>query len=242
MAVTWLQILAKSAALMNDQDRAVYTDIVLLPYLNMARLELQEVFELNEIPVTAETSAIITVPAGVAGAITSIPINAGTVPLVTPSLPIDLVEIQQLFESYTGQNNWVPMTKKEYLTPSMLVGNTPIAVFGVWAWMNQEIRVPSCSQINDLKIDYIKSLFTEMAMSDLTRNNNIINTDTFFQYRVAGLVSEFIEENLTRSQGLNQYGVLGLERSLGINVKGMQSIAIRRRPFRAAYKRRKVLL
>lgn len=229
---TWTSMLGRSAsALLNDADRAVYTDIVLLPYLNITLSELQEIYELNNIPVTNNHSATIAVPAGIAA------IGFATV----PSLPVDLVEIQELFESQTGQNNWIPVTKKEFLTASIL-GATPISMFGIWAWMNQEITLRAAANAVDLRLDYIRSLFVELTISMLGQQNTILNTDSFIQYRVAGLASEFIDENLTRADKLNGFAIMGLERSLGISIKGKQSISIRRRPFRAAFKRRRTLI
>src|SRR5258705_3057373 len=96
---TWSSILQKASALLNDQDRATYTDIVLLPYLNISLSELQEIFELNNIPVTSQSSATIAVPTG-----TSL---IGY--LTIPPLPVDLVEIQEEWESQTAQNNWTPL-------------------------------------------------------------------------------------------------------------------------------------
>ena len=56
--MTYAQVLTNSAALLNDQDRATYTDAVLLAYLNMTLAELEELFELNNIPVTKYTQAL----------------------------------------------------------------------------------------------------------------------------------------------------------------------------------------
>ena len=227
---TWTSLLARSAALLNDQDRANYTDVVLLPYLNIALSELQEIFELNNIPVTSNSSATIAVAAGISA------IGFTTV----PALPVDLVEIQELFESQTNQNNWVHVTKREYLTNAILA-TTPLSMFGIWVWQEQQIRVRAAVNPIDLRLDYIKSIFVEQTVPSLGQQNTVLNTDTFIAYRVAGLASEFIDENLTRADKLNLFGLSGLERSLGISIKGKQSISVRRRPFRAAFKRRRTL-
>ena len=234
MLRTYTSILASSAAVLNDQTRAVYTDAVLLAYLNMALAELEEIFELNNIPVTNETSAIINVPAGITV------IGYNTAP--DPVLPPDLIEIQQLWESLEDQEAWTPVTKKEFLTQSSIINGSPIAAFGVWAWMDQEIHVLESNQDNDLKLDYIKSLFSEITVGQLNALNPITNTDTFLSYRVAGLAAEFIDENTVRADKLNLFGGSALERSLGISIKGKQSITTRRRPFRAAWKSRRILL
>ena len=234
--MTWEESLAVSAALLNDPLQESFTNAVMLPYLNLARSELQESFELNNIPVTNETSAIIPVPAG------TIAIGyPPDPPLVgTPYLPDDLIEIQELYESQTDQNNWIPLTKKNFLTTSTL-GNTELSIFGVWAWMDQEIRVLSALTAIDLKIDYIKSLFATLEEADLADIIEIRNIATFLQYRVAGLSAEFVSEDLQRAGNLNSFAAMSIERSLGISVKGQQSIVTRRRPFRASWKRRGIL-
>lgn len=230
MLRTYTSILNTSRAVLNDQEDAVYHDSVLLAYLNMALAELEEIFELNSIPSTNLSSAVINIPAGVDR------IGFDTV----PELPLDLIEIQQLWESLEGQNVWVPVTKRNYLTSSL--GNSPVALFGVWAWMNQGIHLLESNQDNDLKIDYISSLFAELTIGNLNNRNVILNTDTFLSYRTAGLASEFIDENITRADKLNIFGGIAIERSLGISIKGKQSITTRRRPFRAAWKSRRSIL
>jgi hypothetical protein len=234
--MTYAEDMAASAALLNDQQRQTFTDAVLLAYLNIARNELQEIFELNNIPVTKETSAVITVPAGT----TVIEIEPDPIVIIgTPYYPPDLIEIERLWESPTGQNSWYPVTKRDYLIQSEI--NNLVSVFGEWAWMDQEIRILASGAIIDLKIDYIKSLFLPLAIGDIAESNIILNTDTFLQYRVAGLASEFIDENGARAQALNSYGLMALDRSLGISTKGRQSIVTRRRPFRSSYKNRSIL-
>jgi len=229
---TWSSILARTAAVcLNDQARATYTDTVLLPHLNTALSELQEIFELNNIGSTGKSSATIAVPAG-----TSV---IGF--LTVPALPADLIEIQQLFESQTGQNIWIPVTKHNYLTRDIL-GSVPYSIFGVWAWLEQQINLRAANTPIDIRMDYIKNLFAEITIGLIGTSNPILNTDTFFQYRTGALAAEFIEENTARADSLNNDGLNALQRSLGISVKGMQSIAIRRRPFRAAFKRRRVIL
>ena len=235
--MTYTADLAASAALLNDQSQEKFTNTVMLPYLNIARNELQEMFELNNIPVTKKTSAIIVVPAGTVEVIITPAIPAPPIPYY----PSDLIEIERLWESSTGQNNWIPVTKKDYLTQSSLA-NTQLSIFGVWAWIDQKIQVLAANTAIDLKIDYIKSLFLTLAIGDVSGTNSIMNTDTFLQYRVAGLVSEFIDENIQRANSLNSLSLMALERSLGISTKGRQSIVTGRKPFRSSWKRRGILV
>jgi hypothetical protein len=226
--MTYEEALALSAALLNDTARDVYTDEVMLPYLNMTLMELQEIFELNNIPVTNETSAAITIPEGdsILGFET------------TPALPSDLVEIRQLFESRVDQNLWVPVSKQEYLTPSN-PGNVELSYFGVWAWQEQEIRLFPLINDQDLRIDYIRSIFNFLELVDLTEDITVINAGSFIFNRTASFIAKFVMHDDARSETLNGQAGAALDRSLGISIKSKQSIFTRRRPFRAAFKRRR---
>lgn len=235
---TYDDVLSDSAALLNDASKRKYTNSVQFPYLNIALSELQELFELNSIPVTQESSAVINVPSGTT-AITFAP----DPPIVgVDYLPDDLIEINELFSSPEGQNDWIHVDKKEYLTNQILPNSTQVSFINVWAWLDQEIRILSCNQNNDLRLDYIKSLFPTIDAVNVTDKLSIINSRTFLGFRTAGLSAEFIAENPTRAASLNGNAALALDRSLGISIKGKQSIVYRRRPFRAAWKRRRVVI
>ena len=219
----------KSASLLNDTARTNYTYAAQLPYLQIALQELQEAFELNGIPVTQLTSAVIQINAGV----TEIIYNAAGTP-TAPKLPDDFVEPQQLWERNRGIDPFVPMTRRDYL-PHSLEG-VQYNNFLYYVWQDQKISVLPSVQNNDIKIDYIKQLFENLV--DENSLINIVNARTFLEYRTAGLCAEFIERNLTSANALNAYAVLGMDRVTGISSKSKQTIMTRRRPFRSGYKRR----
>lgn len=219
-------VLAKAASLMNDTARTVYTYTAVLPYLQIALQELQEYFELNNIPATQLVSSVINIPAG----ITQIIFNGVGV----PKLPDDLIEPQQLWEREEGIDPFVPMSKRDYL-PHQLEG-VLTGKFSLYVWENNAIKFLPANRDNDIKIDYIKTIFT--AITTETDPINCINAATFLEYRTAALCAEFIERNQASANSLNSYAVLALDRATGIGVKGKQNILTRRRPFRAAYKKR----
>lgn len=229
--MTYEEVLVQSRALLNDQDGALYTNAIMLPYLNLALAETQELFEQNNVPVTNETSAVIEVPDGTS-AITFPPD-----PIIpnTPYLPSNLVEIQRVWYSNSGQNNWFSVTRRDFLTGG---NDTLVSYFSVWAWGDQELRVLAANTDLDLKLDYIQKLFAVLDVSDLTDNLTIVNVSTWLSFRTAALCAEFIDENPTRSQSLNIQGLAAMDRSLGISTKGRQAIMTRRRPFRASWKMR----
>lgn len=224
------EIITTVAGLMNDTDQAVYTNTVCLPFLNLALDELQELYELNGIPVTNETSAAITIKAGISE------IGFDT----TPALPSDLIEIQQLWESPVGLNRWTPMVKKEVI-PHYLEDGTTISTFLIWALEHSRINLIPANADIDLKIDYIASLFnTPILIKDIDVNLPFTNVKTYLEYKTSALCAMFIAENESRALALDSLTGTALSRALGIPIKGMQSIVTRRRPFRQSFKQRGV--
>lgn len=225
---TYEDVLDLSAASLNDSAKTTYTNAAILPYLNMALMELEEIFELNNIPTTEETSGIITVPDG------STVVGYDTI----PPLPSNLVDIKQLFESETGQNIFIPMTPVNSLTQNSL-GDVLVSQFRVYKWKGQQIEVLAASVDIDLKIEYIKSLFEFLTSNELDDVLAVVNSGSFLQFRAAGLIAELIEVDIVRADRLNNNAATALERSLGIGVKSTQAIFTRRRPFRSGFKRRR---
>lgn len=223
------EIIDIAASALNDTPQYTYTDVVSLPYLNMALRELQEIFQLNNVPVTNETSALIEVPAG----IDKLGFNT------LPGLPRNLIEIRNLWESQAGLNQWTPMGKRDFI-PHSLEDNTQISQFLIWAWLNQEIRLIAANADNDLKLDYIQNLFAlPILIGAIDVDLQIINTESYLGFKTAAFMSWMIEEDEFKSVRLEGEANDALYRSLGISTKGRQSIVTRRRPFRSSFKRRR---
>ena len=222
----------QAAALMNDAARSIYTYPFQIPYLNQALQELQELFELNNIPVTDTVTADpITVPAGVDHIA-----FAPDPPIVdTPYLPDDLIEPKVFWVSSFGQENeFVPIQRLDFL-PRWEEG-IEINQITSFTWQSQELRFLPANAINYVKLDYIRSLFVPFVDED--DEVAVVNCASFLEYRLAGLLAHFMGENPTRANDLNNFAGLALDRSVGIGTKGRQAINTRHRPFRASYKRR----
>jgi len=225
---TYADVTAMVASLMNDTARAVYTNTAILPYLNMALDELQEIFEHNNVPKTNTTSAVITVPAGD----TQVPFRTSP----DPKLPTDLIEIQQLWEAPEDQEQFIPMQRVEFL--GHFDENLELNQFLVWAWMGQAIRLHPANQDIDLKIDYVANIFSPLVIGNIATDLPLVNSKTYLGYHTAALCAMFIGENQSRSESLEALAQEALARTLGINTKGRQGIVTRRRPFRSSYKNR----
>jgi len=229
--VTPAEIISAIASLQNDTEQQVYTNAACLPFFNIALNRLQEEFELNNVPVTNETSAVIQVDAGV----TSVGFS-----VTPPSLPSNLIEIRQLWESPRGLNQYTPMRRKDFL-PHYLENNTTISQFLIWAWIEQEIRLIAADANNDLKLDYIQYLFAPVTIDTVDDNITILNVTSYLEFKAGAYCAMFIGEDSVRAGALDQEADASLTRSLGISTKGRQSIRTRRRPFRASFKSRGII-
>lgn len=214
-----------SAALLNDVALTNFTYVAQIPYLNMALVDLKEILELNNVPITNQSSnTALTITAGV----TKIARNTN------PSLPLDLIEIRHLWERDAGTTeDFMPMTKKEFLP------NTTIQISQLvyWAWINDELRFVGATTDRDLRMDYVCDPFAPILVE-----TDVIHYDraqAFLNYRTAALCAQFIGENKERSDDLNTLAGLAVDRTLGITTKPRQAIATRRRPFMASLKVRR---
>lgn len=212
---------------LNDVRGTNFTFEALVGHLNTAMAELQEEFEINNVPSTTTVSTDITVPEGETEvAFFADPPHA--------RLPDDLIEPQKLWQRQSGIDPYIPMTKLNFL-PLNWEG-TPINQFTGYVWEEQKLKFLPANTDVDLRIEYVRSLFRPVT-SEADRIY-IINSLTFLAYRTAGLASRFIGENNDRADSLDQMALLAMNRVLGISAKGRQSITVRRRPFLANFKRR----
>lgn len=218
-------VMDAAASLMNDTAKVTYSYSVQPPYLNMALQELQEYYELHNISVTEEVSAVIQVDIGE----TEITYGA----TLTPALPNDMIMPKQLWERTRNIDPWVPMTRRDFLPHNLEGIQTNMFIF--WVFQSQKIKLLASNQNNDIKMDYIRNLFTPVVNE--SSFINVVNAATFLQYRTAGLMAEFIERNQPTADKLNSYAALAIDRAAGIDIKGKQNIMTRRRPFRGGYKR-----
>jgi len=220
-------VMNAAAALLNDVARSVYSYTVQIPYLNMTLLELQEYFELNNVPVTDQTSAVINVPAG------TVQIGFNSVPPV-PELPDDFIEPQRLWERLENIDPFVPMVRWDGLP--LYMSGVQTSQFMGYVWEAQLIKLLSANADIDIKMEYIRNLFTPVTSS--ASLINVINAESFLNFRTAALLAEFVEQNKTRADDLNINASLSMDRVTSIGTKGRQAMVTRRRPFRSSFKSR----
>jgi hypothetical protein len=190
----------------------------------MALQELQEIFELNSLAVTQASSA-------------AIPVNAGVTELIfnavgSPRLPDNLIEPQQLWERPRNNNPFTPMTRKEYIPHELAGMVTSLIIY--WVWQENKITFLESNSDEDIKIDYVGSLFPKYVQADTILP--VQNGVGYLAYKTAELMSDMIEHNNDRAQSNGGRAMMSLDRIAGITIKSKQQIMARRRPFRSAYK------
>lgn len=228
------EVMDLAAARLNDVSKKQYTYTVQIPFLNLALLELQEIYEENNAPTTSQTSAIIQVDSAPSGII-EIPFDDGISAGVPDFLPDDLIEIRTAWQSTRDLNQWSRFEPVDVL-PQYQIG-AQISSFANWQWATNCMKVLAANANNDIKLDYVRSLFTQVVdeFTDLL----VVNGLTFLANRTASFIAHDIEENKGRADDLYVDALAGLDRSLQITTKGRQKITTRRMPFRAGFKARR---
>src|SRR5262245_22448287 len=129
-SLTAAEVMDRSASLMNDTNKTVYTYTAQLPYLTMALDELQEAFELNNVPITNQTqSPGINVPIGT----TSINPVDGVGSGPAPNYPTDLVEVQAAWERLQGSTEpFTMMYQREFLNHTINDIHTDAIMYWIW--------------------------------------------------------------------------------------------------------------
>lgn len=217
------EVFDKARFFLNDTIGAVFTDTVLLPALQMANEDLRLECEDNNIPYTNITSAAITVTAGV----TDIGGPTG------PPLPADLIEVVEMYERTAGTNNDYLMMRRRNFLPKSEFQTTFLEVY---TWQKQIIQFIGATGSIQVKLDYIGNTLNRII--DENSEIAIYNSISFLSFRTAALAANYIGENKTRSDELNQEALRCIETMENIGIKNQQNISIRRRPFMSSYRAR----
>lgn len=217
------QIMADVASLMNDTARSLYTDVRVLPYLNMAWRELRTYCQQHNYTISNATNTQLVLVAGVTGI-------GGPGEL---SLPSDLIEIQTLYERQDGtEDDFIQMQRCEFLPPTQV----QTAWLTWYSFNGQRLQFIGATGDQQLKINYVADIFSTIDIAQVAVNLPLINSHSFLQYRTAALCSQFIGENESRAEVLNQTAQIAIDAFGAINTKSKQGIATRRRPFMMGYK------
>lgn len=207
MADTVAQVMTEAKALLNDINGVFYTNTALLPYLNKAYRELQNVMNLHGLKNTVDVSATLTV-------------TAGSTTIAAP--PADMLRPIELAERTPGSGDqFTPMDERSW-EPE----DEQSTSLGVWTWREETIYLLGATQDREVRIRYVKSL------SVLSGDGSIIaitNALTVLAARTAALAARFIGENPSRADELDTETGFSLDTFIVTAVRQNQGMPTRRR-------------
>ena len=142
---TFAQACTDAAALLNDSAQEVYTTALLMPMAALTYLEIQQAFEIDEIPF-GET--IVTLDDYVA--------NASTIVLSAGAALTDFQEPIEIWQrAVNSTEEWTPILRVARLPAPP---STAPQAISEWEWSEGVIKVNPCSLNRDIRCRYIKQL------------------------------------------------------------------------------------
>jgi len=190
---------------MNDADTQLYSNAVLLPFV-------QQEYGLG---LTKEVSAFVAVP-------------AGALPVITINEINDMVLPLELYERAAGDTGlYSLMSKLTFETEDERDDS-----LRVWNWRENEIKLLGALTDREVKVKYIKGL---PALVNETSPILLNSSLEFLAARSSGLASRYIGGNIARADACDNDAGRLLPRLVSIEVKATQENPVRRRPFRARH-------
>lgn len=214
---TTFQVLESARIHLNDEMGLLWPDNRLLPKCQEAHRELKNELILNGIPITHEVSAILTVP-------------AGTTDLTTvTNYPSDMLIPIWMKERQVGQQN-VDFTD---MVQASFIPNTQQEIYlNYWAWIEEKIIL--LGALNDVQVElrYMREIAVPVEVNSPI---GVLLGESFLSYRTAALAALSIKD-YQQAQALDMIAKDNLLNVITFNVKGLQNIPGRRRPYHRRYR------
>jgi hypothetical protein len=203
-------VMDRARAVLNDTAKDLYTNEVLLPYLQIANDDLSD--ELVDNGGTVQREVSLDLPLIIGG--------------TSPVLPADFIVPIEVFEKDLGQDNsYFRLMRQTDFLPNITAGTE----LGVWAWREQNIVTTGSKIDKMLRVRYyrlIVSIDGENSPIELTHALN------YLAYHSAALAAEHIGQNRPKAIDLESQAIQKLNKLLKKEVKQNQSRPVRRKPFR----------
>lgn len=222
MPTTAGDIMALSAALLNDADQNTYNDDVLFPFLVMAYQELQAECDANGISIIKDILA-------------STDVDSGVVELEAPDDLIAPIALYERVQGSTSEDDWKKMTQKEWEP------NTPQSESLVyWIWREGQFKFVGATTDREVRIRYLRDL--DALVDDNSNIARVANARLFLQFETAALCSGSILKIEKTTNRLEKKAEYYLALTLVVEVKNNQGFVTTRRPFGTTRKMRSRLL
>lgn len=214
---TTFQVLESARIHLNDEMGLLWPDNRLLPKFQEAHRELKNELILNGIPVVHEVSATLTVPAG-----------ATDLTTVT-NYPSDMLIPIWLKERQVGQQN-VDFT--DMLQVNFIPNTQQEVYLNYWAWIEEKIMLLGALNDVEVQIRYTRELTVPLEVNTTI---GVLLGETFLSYRTSALAALSVKD-YDQAQALDAIAKDNLLNVITFNVKGLQNIPGRRRPYHRRYR------
>ena len=203
-------LMQKSAEILNDSNRNMWSDDVLFPMLVLAFQELDLEHVNHSLPSTMDISIPITVPAG----------TKSLQPLTNFAAPISMEE-----RAVGGSDrDWVEMSQV-YVEPDKSgVGPT----LSCWAYREQEFKFAGSTSDRQVRYRYYQNFDDPLSPDS---NISVLNSSLFLQFKTAANAARFIGQRPSLAEGLDMKAEGFLKKSMNREVKSIQGMPRRRKGF-----------
>lgn len=210
------QAMDSARAHLNDVGATIWTNTVLLPFVQEAHRELRNKLVLNGVPVIDKVTAVLSVP-------------AYTTDLTTAAgYPTDMVVPLWLKERNVGDDNsdFIDMNQRDFIPNAM----QDIWLYW-WAWIGEKIYFIGSTQDEEVQLRYRRQITTPSGVSS---DLGFINAEIYISYRIASMACNSIGE-IDKGKMLQETSMVNLDEVIRLNVKQMQGLPARRRPYHRRY-------
>jgi hypothetical protein len=142
-----------SRALMNDTAAAVFTDALLMPFLNSAYRGLQRELAENGVSVLAEQQDL---------ALSTDPVSGVTPTEISdvsnPQLPTDCIVPHMLWERATANTTDIFVPMEKFTSGGSMLNLQPSMYLRLWEWREDKINLIGATQSITVRVRYEKSL------------------------------------------------------------------------------------
>ena len=209
-------LMQKSAEILNDAERNMWNDDVLLPMLVLAFQELELEYVNHSLPALMDLSSPQVVAAGL----------KSLAPVVDFLAPISLEE-RGVGEDDT---RWVEMSQRTFEPDTINKSNSLI----YWAYREQEFKFVGATQAREIRYRYYKNFDQP---DDATSNISVLNSTLFLQFKTAANAARYIGQRPTLADTLDNNSTRFLHKAMNREVKSIQNMPKRRKGFGWARKR-----
>lgn len=207
----------EAQALLNDVAKSIWTDAVLLPFLQKAHRELQVMLWENGLDVIKEISAVI-----------SVAVNATTLGAFLPTDIITPITLEERPDAETLESRWRLVAESDFL-PNV----DPSTAIQYWNWREEIISFIAPTTARKVRLKYLKGLTVPTVTGSPI---GFIFGEMYLGPRTASLACASVG-NTTRADELNADAAFWIPKILATNVKQGQAVPTRRVPYRRSLRR-----